>query len=164
MTKSLDDAHFHAIKSATRDLVMFVGGLDRAKQITGLSRSTLSRWQVGDHADLINLAAVIALETECGIPAVTKVMARFHGRRLSESGDAGQGASPFMDLVSALHASQSETTQRIVDALADMKITPTEADLIERCLADDERARTDIRKTLSDIKAGNHVQIVGAGG
>ncbi|MCG8408922.1 MAG: hypothetical protein MI923_27265, partial [Phycisphaerales bacterium] len=108
--------------------------------------------------------AVIALETECGIPAVTKVIAGFHGRRLSDGCDAGQGASSFMDLVSALHASQSETTQRIVDALADMKITPTEADLIERCLADDERTRADIRKTLSDIKAGHKVQIVGGRG
>lgn len=160
MNKPTKDPIFCEIKAATRDLVRFVGGLKRAQEITGLATSTLSRWQRTDEPDLINLMATIALEKECGIPAVTEVMAGVHDRSLTDSG-AGQGAAPVMDQYSDLSSGFADFTKDFTDSISDLNISLTEAELLDRNAGGIENILRDFRKTLAAICAGEDVPVVG---
>ncbi len=88
MSHPIPDAWFHRVKSATRDLVKLCGGVERAGEITHMSKSEVSRWQAGGPEVIIPITAALALEAECGVACVTSAMAGLTGRRLSEADEA----------------------------------------------------------------------------
>lgn len=149
----LSDAWFHRIKSATRDLVKACGTLERCEKICATSDSHISRWQKSTHPDIINVSAALALEADCGIPYVTKVMAELNGRRLSDL--EADGYVPLAT-VHAEHAESmraaSEALATMASALADGKITPAEAEAADRAYAELATAVSRFRMSLAKLK------------
>lgn len=130
----MTDVNIYKIKSATRDLVKLVGGGRRASAIAMVGESTLSRWQSPAHPEVISIAAVIALESDTGLPLVTEVLAGIHGRALS---DASAQHDPDVMSQHAEFAEQAmEAMSASSRAIADLKITPAEAATVVQELRD----------------------------
>jgi len=159
MNRPISDAWFHRIKAATRDLVKACGGLDRSGEVASLGKSTIGRYQSSTDPDIIPLPAALALEAECGIPYITAVMAELNGRRLNDP-DAAQGAT--VACVARGHAevmrSSAEVGAAAADALSDLTMTPVEADIVDRQLADLIDKATEQRQRLAAVKAGEATQ------
>lgn len=80
----ISNAWFHRIKAAQRDLIRLVGGIERAAEISSISKSHIGRMNNATDPELMPLHAVYALESECGVPVVTSAMAELNGRRLAD--------------------------------------------------------------------------------
>jgi hypothetical protein len=141
-TLPLADPRALALKAASRDLIAACGGLERSARVTGLSTSTLSRCQSVEHADLLSLSAVLALETECGHFAVTAALAASHGQSLSERQPVAGGAGMVPAHAATLRAS-ADLMDEVARALTDGRVAPVEAVLIDDdCRALAERVLT----------------------
>lgn len=129
----ISDAWFHRVKSATRDLVTRCGGVVRAGEIAGVSKTEASRWQTSTDPTIIPLTAVLALEADCGVALVTAVMADLGGRRLVE-GDGGEGgdASAIVARHAELMRSVGEMMTVYAAAAADGRFTAAEAEQMDR--------------------------------
>lgn len=152
-THTVSERWFHQIKSATRDLVRLCGGVVRAGELANSSKTEVSRWQTVTAPDLIDIAAAIALEADCGVPLVTTVMAELHGRRLTDEASA-QSASSLLDRHAEVLRKSAETASLMARALEDMTITPAEAEQLDRAAADQETSLRTFRAGLAAVKAG----------
>ncbi|WP_243368889.1 phage regulatory CII family protein [Microvirga solisilvae] len=159
MNRPISDAWFHRIKAATRDLVKACGQIERAAEIANVGKSTMGRYHSSTDPDIITMPAVLALESECGIPYITTVMAELNGRRLSDP-EAAEGAS--ISCVARGHAEVMRSSAEVgavgADAFADMTMTPAEADIVDRQLADLITKATEQRQRLAAVKAGEMPQ------
>ncbi|MCM5556304.1 hypothetical protein M4J40_01405 [Pleomorphomonas sp. NRK JP5] len=155
----IDDA-LSLIKGATRDLVKACGGLTRCERICGFSDSSISRWTLSTYGDVIPIMAALVLEAECGVPWVTSAMAEVNGRRL---GDASGGAAVSVSL-QRLHAeadlAMSETGLEVQKAFEDGRVTPSEAEVMDRKAAKTEQKVREFRQGLAGFK----VNVVEGGG
>jgi hypothetical protein len=151
MPRPIDDTWFIAIKQATRDLIKAAGNIVTAGAIAHASKSEVSRWQSATDPDIIPLAAVLALEAETGQPFVTGTMARLHGRRLD--GDEAVSASA----IASAHADTVQHTARLMlsmaDALADGRVSPSEAAVLRRACGDVLRVVTTLSGQLDVVRA-----------
>lgn len=141
-----------AIKAATRDLVRLCGGVERAGEIADKSKASISRFQTVEAPEIIDLSSALALERECGVPCVTKVMAEMHGRRLSDE-MAAASASSVLKCHADLMQRSAATAALIAMAMADHTITPAEAEAIDRSLAEEETSVRAMRATLAAVRA-----------
>lgn len=150
--RPVSDQFLMRVKAATRDLVKYCGGVIRAGDITCHSKTEVSRWQVVDHAAVIDLPAAMALEAECGMPLITAVMAEAHGRRLTDEAAAASAAS-----INARHSellrAQGELSIHMASALEDGTITPAEAELLDRAAAEQEEKLRRFRSGLAAVRA-----------
>ncbi len=153
--RRLSDAHFHAVKSATRDLVTACGGLDRTGRLIGVSAQTVSRYQRADHDELMPLAAVVVLEADCGLALVSSAMAALTGQGVNP-GSAGDGAAEAC--LRKLHAGVMRETADMMteaaDAFSDDSITLTELEVLDLATGDMLRAVKAFRGKISRLKAG----------
>jgi len=148
----IPDQWFHRIKAATRDLVKMCGGIDRAVKITQLSATSLSRFQSANHADIISIAGALALEMECGQRLITSAMAEMHGCQLSEAGDdAAIALAAFAGVAEAVRGA-SDLMAASADAAPDGKLTPAEAERLDRAASSIETSIAPLRQTLAAAK------------
>lgn len=152
MTRPISDAWFHRIKAATRDLVKACGGVVRAGEIAHVSKSEVSRWQSAVDTDLIHLPALLALESECGVPFVTRVMADLNGVRL-----AGGAETVALAEITARNAEVMQAVAAYVaagsESLADLELTAAEAETLDRSLAELGRALEPMKQVLATVRA-----------
>lgn len=146
------DASFYRLKAATRDLVKIAGGVDRAGETAGYSKSEVSRWQSASESAVIPLLAVLRLEAECGVAPVTAVMAEAGGRRLVDgSGEAGRAGSLVQH-----HAEVVKTMATVMsvtaEALADGEVSRGEAERIDRASGEHEAALRVFRDDLAEAR------------
>ncbi|GGF56542.1 hypothetical protein GCM10007301_15250 [Azorhizobium oxalatiphilum] len=149
--RPISEHWFHRLKSATRDLIKVCGGVIRAGEIAHRSKSEVSRWQSVTDSDVIDLAAAIALEADCGMPLVTTVMAELNGRRLTDE-VAAQSASSLLDRHADVLRKSAETATLMARALEDMTITPAEAELLDRAASEQEAALRNFRAGLAAVR------------
>ncbi|MFG1414027.1 hypothetical protein V5G24_23280 [Xanthobacter sp. VTT E-85241] len=154
--RPLNEQWFHRIKAATRDLVKICGGVVRAGEVANRSKTEVSRWQSAGDSDVIDLAAALALEADCGVPVVTTVMAEVNGRRLTDE-VAAQSAASLLDRHSEVLRRSAETCVLVAQALADHTVTPAEAELIDRSLAEQEVSLRHMRAGLASVKGAGAV-------
>lgn len=159
----LKNAWFYRIKAAQRDLIALSGGIERAAEITSISKSHVGRWNHAQGTDLMPLNAVLMMEEHCDVAVVTTVMAELNGRRVT--GEA-EGAGVTVDVLSACaetvrHAGEVMSAGAI--ALADSKVTSAEAMTIDRAVSHLERCCTALRQTLAGVRAGD-LKVVGGEG
>lgn len=132
MAQPIPDTWFYQIKGATRDLITRCGGVERAGELTNTSKSEVSRWQSPTGQSIIPLMAAIVLEADCGAALVTSVMASLNGRRLTEGDrEDGDAASIFSRHADVLR-SVGEMMSTAAAAFQDGRISPAEADQIDR--------------------------------
>lgn len=155
----IPDAWFHRVKAATRDLVTRCGGVVRSGELVNLSKTEVSRWQTDDKV-IVPLAAVLVLEADCGAPIVTKVMAELNGRRVSD-GDASEGdASEIVRRHAEMIRAVAEVMATAATAFSDGRVTPTEAELLDRAAGELARALDTWR---GDIAAAKGPRVVSGG-
>jgi hypothetical protein len=161
--RPISDAWYHRVKSATRDLVRMCGGVVRAGEIANTSKSEVSRWQSATDPDVISLPAALALEAECGVPMITAVMAELSGRRLSDPvHDASErGAANIAGHHAEFLRRAAEVTATTASALEDQSVSPAEAELIDRQLAEMVETIAAKRRSLAALKAGAGLRVVG---
>lgn len=153
MSRPISDAWFHRVKSATRDLVKLSGGVIRAGEIAGVSKSEVSRWQTATDPDIISLPSALALESECGVPLVTTAMAELNGRKLSDP-HAAEVTTCLLGAYTDVAQGLSEYLMAMSTALADGKFTPAEAETVDRTLSGCVQKIASLRHVLAGIKAG----------
>lgn len=158
MSRPISDAWFHRVKSATRDLIKLCGGVVRAGEVAGVSKSEASRWQSATDADVISLPAALALEAECSVPLVTTAMAELQGRRVSDPREAAITAC-LLGAYTGVLTGNAELQTAMAHALSDGTVTPAEADLISRHITGTEGALVQLKQALAGIKADGAVSL-----
>lgn len=150
----IPDAWFHRIKAATRDLVKLCGGVERAGDVAGLSKSAISRFESASSSDIISIPAALALEAECGQSLITAAMASLHGCALTTiESDTDAAARAFAGVARVLGAASSLMAES-AEAAADGRLTPAEAERLDRRAADIDATIAPLRQTFAAVKGG----------
>jgi hypothetical protein len=155
MTPNANAKHFR-LKAAQRDLIAACGGIERAAEICSFSKSTVGRWAKIDQPEIMDPAAVDALETETGLRLWTTAWLAGRGLKLADEDVASEGACLQSEMGAFLGAVGS-LCQEWATIQADGHATPAEADsLLRRHLPEVVRAVDG----LKDASAG----VIAAGG
>lgn len=154
MSRAISDAWFFRIKAATRDAIVRSGGVVRAGEITLASKTEASRWQSVTDEAIIPIPAALALEAEIGMPVITEAMADLQGRRLSDDVAAASEATCLIRDNAEVLRQTAELATSMALALADGKITPAEAERIDRSARALDAAVGDMRRNLACVRAG----------
>ncbi|MBY2911383.1 hypothetical protein [Rhizobium leguminosarum] len=147
------DAWFHRIKSAQRDLIKLVGGIERAAEISSVSPSHIGRMNNARDVDMMPLSVVYALESECGVPVVTQAMAELSGRRLSDPDAELKAHIGVIASYSGVLQKAAALMATGAAAIADANVTFTEAHAMDRDAAELERGISGFRQALAVVKA-----------
>lgn len=148
----ISDAWFHRVKSATRDLIDHCGGIERAAAIAHVSKSEVGRWRVSTDPAIITIPAALALEAECGVPLVTSAMAALGGHRVVGEDEPGGDATAIVARHAEMMRSMAEVVATAATAFADGKVTPAEAEILDRAAADLARKIEHWRADIADAK------------
>lgn len=159
----LSDAWFYRLKAAQRDLIKRAGGIERASEITSISKSHVGRWNNAGDTDLMPPSAVLLLEAECGLPLFTQVMAELNGRRLTDPDgeNAATGNAMVRHAEAIRHAGDLMATG--AQAFADGRLTPAEAQQVDAAASQLERSISDLRKALAGARSGGFSVVEGGG-
>lgn len=150
---SVTDAWFHRVKAAQRDLIKLAGGIDRAAELTSVSKSHIGRMNNPTDGDLMPVSVIVALEADTGHPLVTAVLAETNGRRLTDP-DAERAADvSVLSAHAELMRQAAELANGMAVAIADGRVTPSEAQTVDRVCAGLQIATSELRATLAAIKA-----------
>lgn len=152
--RTISEAWFHRIKATTRDLVKACGGIERAADIALVGKSTVSRWQHAGEEDIIPLPAVLALETECGRPYITRIMADLNGRGLTDPEAEADVAGTLATHHNGLMHKFAALSTDVASAMADGVVSPAEAEIVDRTASEMERSLAEMRRKLASKKAG----------
>lgn len=148
-------------RGAQRDLIDGCGGIERVAEMTSFSKSAVGRWRSPGDRDEMPYRIALLLEDDCGRPLVTRLMAEFSGRRLSEAGD---GSAAAVNTLSAQVADLVEHAGKLVvetvRAKADGMVTPAEADHLRALNATVSRLSEDISDALAGVKADGGLRVV----
>lgn len=147
------DAFLYRVKAAQRDLIERCGGIIRAEQITGFSKSHVGRWNNPINPDLMPVGAVRALEADCGAPLITAVMAEANGRRLSDPEEDRRVDVCIMTAHADLMLQSAELCRTMALAFSDGHVSPSEATSADRFASSLERAASELRASLASIRS-----------
>ncbi len=150
---SVSEAWMFRVKAAQRDLIEACGGIKRVETRFNYGKSTVGRWNDGNDPTLMPLGAVVALESDCGRPYVTGALAEVNGRRLSDPSEDRVVDVCVMASHAELLRHTAELANSMAMAIADSRVTPTEAQTIDRVAASMQNAMNDMRAALASIKA-----------
>lgn len=149
----MNEAWFHRIKAAQRDLIRRAGGIERASEITSISKSHIGRMNNPADPELMPLPAVIALEADTFCALVTAVMAEANGRRVTDPDAQRASDVSVMASHAELMRQSAELANGMAIAISDGMVTPTEATSLDRIAANLEEAASRMRVTLATIKS-----------
>lgn len=150
----INEAWFHRLKAAQRDLIKTCGGIERCAEITSTSKSQVGRWNNAADNDLMSLDVVYLLETECKILAITAALASLNGRRLADPDKVEKQNNDIMTGFSETVQQASELMNAGATAFADGRVTPTEAMAMDRAAAVLEAKAAKLRNALAAAKVG----------
>lgn len=145
------------IKAATRDLVDRLGGIERTAELVDYGKSTVGRWCHPDSADVVPVMCALVMEREAGAALVTEAMASINGRKVEDAEGATEGGCVVTAHLAVTREFAELMTVGAV-ALADGKVTPAEARLLDEQASDAEDALTELRRKL----AGHAMPVGGA--
>ncbi|MBP1873522.1 hypothetical protein J2Z19_003237 [Ensifer adhaerens] len=150
---SVSEAWMFRVKAAQRDLIEACGGIRRVERRFNYGKSTVGRWNDASDPTLMPLGAIVALETDCGIPYVTGALAEASGRRLTDPDEDRVADVCVMTTHAELLRHTAELANGMAIAISDSRVTPTEAQTIDRIAASMQNAMNDMRAALAAIKA-----------
>lgn len=157
MSRPISEAWFYRMKAATRDLITACGGIERAAGIAHVSKTEAGRWQVTSEAAILPITAALALEQDCGVPYVTRAMADLHGRRLVEPSEEVASAASVLMQASDAARRAGELMAAAATAAADGRLSPAEAETLDRSAGDLARALEPLRHDLAGVRGGMRV-------
>ncbi len=147
------NAWFHRIKAAQRDLIRLCGGIERAAEISSISKSHIGRMNNATDPELMPLHAVCVLEGDCGVPVVTSAMAELNGRRLTDPDNLGSTGRDIFMAYSDMVGKAGELISGGAVAISDMHVTSAEATKMDRDAAELEARLAAFRASLASVKA-----------
>jgi hypothetical protein len=163
----MSDAILYRLKAAQRDLIERCAGIARCVLLTGYSQSQVGRWNNPNDPDLMPLGAVVALEADCRQPLVTAVLAENSGRRLTDPDAERQQEVSMLTLHSDVMRQGAELAHTLAQAIADGRVTPSEAHTLDRPAAAMQDSLSQLRMSLAGIKSRGgesaSLRIVGEG-
>lgn len=155
MSRAVPPEVFHAVKSATRDLVTACGGAKRAASLIGVSEQMVSRYKLPTHDDILPLTCAAILEQDCGMPLVSSAISAFSGHDVVP---AGEPIGATENCIKKLHAGVMRETADLLmvaaEAFADGRLTPSELDNLDLAVGDLMRALKGFRGNIARRKAG----------
>jgi hypothetical protein len=157
MTTILDRKSFFRLKAAMHDLIDRAGGIDRAAELCGYSRSAVGRWHCRHSEDLMPIAAVMAMETETGAPLVTRAMCGLHGL---DCANASQSETHVVGAYVQLTATTAALNSEVASAMADGVITPGEQTRIDEVASEVDASLEKLRGSLASA-GGKPLKVVG---
>ncbi|MEO2038943.1 MAG: phage regulatory CII family protein [Martelella sp.] len=149
----ISNAWHYRIKAAQEDLIEAAGRIERAAEKSGYSKSEVGRWKNRADPSLMPINAVIALEADTGMPLVTAAMAELAGRRLSDPEAERASEVSVLQTHAELMHQTGELANTMAQAIADGKVTPTEAHAVDRVVRKLETAASELRSSLATVKA-----------
>lgn len=147
-----------SLKAAIRRLVKDCGGQESCGLMLDRRRHEYFS-EAGDvrlHADWLRLDYVPLMEADCGVPHITRELARATGHELVKLPSVAQGKSPLGRITGEAMRRVAEVFVALGQALEDDRITPAEDVRIETEI--DEAILTLLRLKLqvrADAEAGN---------
>lgn len=157
MNTVIQKSHFFRLKAAMADLIDRAGGIERAADLCGYSKSAVGRWHCRNNDDLMPMAAIVALECETGSHFVTQGMCGIHG--LSTSPAANEG-SHILGAYVALNRAASDLSATIGEVLKDGVVTVSENRTLDGATAAVCNAGEQLRGTLA-AAGGTPLRVVG---
>lgn len=154
----MSDPFLARLKAAQRDLVEDCGTIRRVEERFAYSRSVIQRWTDAKHPDLMPLDAVRRLEEDCRIPHVTSVLAEVTGRRLTDPDEERSAAVCVMRSHADLMREAGELAAKMAMAFADGEMTPAEASIADKAVAQLEESARNLRMSLATVKAAGGVK------
>ena len=147
------DAFHYRLKAAQRDLIERSGGILRAEKITGYARSQVGRWHNPNDAAHMPIVVVRALEADTGQPLITAILAEVNGRQLAEPEEERRSDVELLTAHSDLMLFEAEIARNMAEAIADGRVSPAEATVIDRAVAKAAQGLEELRAALAEIKA-----------
>lgn len=150
---SANEAWFHRLKAAQRDLIRLCGGIERAAEISSVSISHVGRMNNPKDGEIMPIAVVIALEAECQQAPVTAVMANLNGRRLTDPEEERVAAANILSTYSDLKRSGADLDMEMALSMADGNFSPSELQRVDQAAARKQDSLSDLRAALAAGKA-----------
>lgn len=153
-----NDAWFHRVKSAQRDLICLCGGIERAAEIASISATHMGRMNNPKDPEMMTLPVVMALEGECQQSPVTEVMANINGRRLTDPDEERVAAACILTTYSDMKRKAADLDVEVAISMGDGDWTPSELQRVDRAAAKKQEALSDFRASLAAGKAKGGVK------
>lgn len=147
------DAFQYRLLAAQRDLIERCGTVERVAEKCGYSKSEVGRWRGGANPEFMPVGVIALLEGDCGYALVTAVLAEANGRRLSDPELERVADINVLNAHAEMLIRQADAMTALAQAIADGHVTPTEANIVDKKLADQERATSNLRAALAVVKA-----------
>lgn len=158
------NARHYLLKAKQRDLIAAAGGQVRASLICHYGKSTVGRWADANSSELMPLDAIFALEEETGRHDMSEAIASARGKSFADGAvSAGEHASA-MSVHAAAVVQMGELLTAGAIAYSDGRLTPNEAQQIDRALSSLERVLDEYRKVMATARGAGGLRVVGNGG
>ncbi|KPF47112.1 hypothetical protein [Rhizobium sp. AAP43] len=149
----MSDAIHYRLKAAQRDLIARCGGIARCVELTSFSQSQVGRWNNPNDPELMPLGAIVVLEGDCRHPLVTAVLADNSGRRLTVPDVEFQQEIGVLTSHAEVMRQSAEISHTLAQVISDGRVTPSEAQTLDRPAAAMEASLSKFRMSLAGIKA-----------
>lgn len=147
------------LTAKTRELIAAVGGIEAAAEICARGKSTVARWQDFETGDSAPVECVMRMEMAAGVAIVSQALAeslsscapaRTHTHAPARAREGCAEALAEMTMQAGTVGSQ------LVKALADGKVTATEAQMSSRFIGQ-------LRRTIDEMETNLHGAVSPAG-
>ena len=154
MNDQLPSAWFYRLKSAQRDLIKRVGGIERAAEVASVSKSQMGRFNNDGDPEMMPVPVALMLQRDCDVPFVTAAMAELEGRRLADPNTPAAASACIMARHAEVVARAAELMAKGAYAFSDNRTTPAEAAGLDRSAAALLEAISDFRIAAAAARAG----------
>ena len=153
----IDRKSFFRLKAAMHDLIDRAGGIERAAELCGYSKSAVGRWHCRHAEDFMPLAAIVTLEAETASPLVTRAMCGLNGLECSA---APSEETHVLGAYVRLTEKTASLNATVANAMADGVITPGELTAIDEAASEATESTERLRGAVA-AAAGRPVRVVG---
>lgn len=138
---------FHIrLKIHQAELIDRCGGIERAAGICHYGKSTVGRWNDRDDPTLMPIAAIAALEADCGVSVVSTVMLEAAKRVSGADRMIGNPAEIISLEAAELMRRAGDAASKLFGSVADGDISSTESEI-------NTRALVSVRQKIDDLLA-----------
>lgn len=159
----LPSARHYRLKAAQQELVALCGGIVRAADICGYSKTVVGRWADEDSTELMNPIAVDKLESAVGKKVWTVAWVESRGLKLSTEDDAEARLACLTTEMAGLVGDFGAVMAEWAATAADGRATPTEAMRVRRTLAELKERISSIESGLAGVMAEGGISLVAGG-
>jgi hypothetical protein len=156
MSACIEKKTFFRLKAAMCDLIERAGGIERAADVCGYSRSAVGRWHCRHADDMMPIVAIMLLETDTEAPLVTRAMASLNGLDCTAYGGT---SDHLMTAYVDASAKTAVLNSEVASAMADGVVTPSELTRIDQAASNAAASVEALRGSVATA-AGKPLRVV----